>query len=45
MGAAYSSGWSRPNRLPVACASRAISADHSGATAPVPPTTWAWPPE
>ena len=42
---AYRSVWTRPNRWPVASASRLISAAHSGATALVPPTTWALPPE
>ena len=42
---AYSAGWTSPNRWPVASASRLTSAAHSGATALVPPTTWAWPPE
>src|ERR1700738_4702036 len=42
---AYSSGWIRPNRWPLACARRAISAAHSGATALVPPTTRGCPPE
>ncbi len=32
-----------PNDWPVACASRQMSAAHSGATALVPPTTWALP--
>src|ERR1700761_676311 len=41
---AYSSGWSRPNLLPVAWASRAMSPAHSGATADVPPTGSRWPP-
>src|SRR5215467_3891497 len=36
---AYSKGCIRPNDLPVACASRQMSAAHSGATALVPPTT------
>src|SRR5579862_1154085 len=41
----YRAVWIRPNRLPVAWASRAISADHSGATALVPPTTCELPPD
>src|SRR6266851_2675879 len=36
---AYSKGCISPNDLPVACASRQMSAAHSGATALVPPTT------
>src|SRR5580658_3611100 len=40
---AYRAVLIRPNRWPVAWASRAISADHSGATALVPPTTWELP--
>src|ERR1700751_49482 len=40
---AYSIGWSRPNFLPVAWASRAMSPAHSGATADVPPIGCRWP--
>ncbi len=36
---AYSEVCSRPNDLPSACASRATSAAHNGATALVPPIT------
>src|ERR1039457_6429108 len=39
----YGGGGIRPNRGPVASASRLISAAHSGATALVPPTTCALP--
>src|SRR5689334_2038742 len=42
---AYRSVWIMPKRWPVASARRLTSAAHSGATALVPPTTWAWPPE
>src|SRR5579862_7609270 len=42
---AYRAVWIRPNRWPVACASRAMSAAHSGATALVPPTTCDLPPD
>ena len=40
---AYSIGWSRPKRLPVAWASRAMSPAQSGATADVPPNVCRWP--